>query len=111
MWTTDIGRHGASNYGLLQVIFEVNLKLFEQQSAKKLLFVLRDFDDRAGNFEKYRGILDKDINDIWDKIYKPEHLRQSRATDFFRFEFAFMPHKIFQEEKFITKAKELRGRF
>jgi hypothetical protein len=28
MWTTDIGRYGASNYGLLKVIFEVNLKLF-----------------------------------------------------------------------------------
>lgn len=30
MWTTDIGRYGASNYGLLKVIFEVNLKLFGQ---------------------------------------------------------------------------------
>jgi hypothetical protein len=28
MWTTDVGRYGASNYGLLKVIFEVNLKLF-----------------------------------------------------------------------------------
>jgi hypothetical protein len=47
MWTTDIGRYGASNYGLLKVIFEVNLKLFYQaHSAKKLLFVLRDYDNR-----------------------------------------------------------------
>ena len=45
LWTTDIGRYGASNYGLLRVIFEVNLKLFNQSSAKKLLFVLRDFTD------------------------------------------------------------------
>lgn len=49
MWTTDIGRYQASNYGLLKVIFECNLKLFGQQSAKKLLFVLRDFDDRGNN--------------------------------------------------------------
>jgi protein SEY1 len=54
MWTTDIGRYGASNYGLLKVIFEVNLKLFGQSSAKKLLFVLRDFDDRGNNFERIR---------------------------------------------------------
>jgi hypothetical protein len=54
MWTTDIGRYGASNYGLLRVIFEVNLKLFGQSSAKKLLFVLRDFDDRGNNFERIR---------------------------------------------------------
>ena len=46
MWTTDIGRYGASNLGLLKVIFEVNLKLFDQSSSKKLLFVLRDYDNR-----------------------------------------------------------------
>ena len=49
MWTQDIGRYGASNYGLLEVIFECNLKLFGQQSAKKLMFVIRDFDDRGNN--------------------------------------------------------------
>jgi hypothetical protein len=38
-----VGRHGASNYGLLAIIFEVNLKLFDQNCSKKLLFVLRDF--------------------------------------------------------------------
>lgn len=52
MWTTDIGRYGASNYGLLKVIFEVNLKLFDQKSSKKLLFVLRDFDGRGNNATK-----------------------------------------------------------
>ena len=46
MWTTDIGRYGASNYGLLKVIFEANLKLFDQAASKKLLFVLRDYDNR-----------------------------------------------------------------
>ena len=29
MWTNDVGRHGASNYGMLKDIFEVNLKLFD----------------------------------------------------------------------------------
>jgi len=48
MWATDIGRYGASNYGLLKVIFEVNLKLFDQHSSKKLVFVLRDYDSRIG---------------------------------------------------------------
>jgi hypothetical protein len=28
MWYTDIGRYTGSNYGLLKVIFECNLKLF-----------------------------------------------------------------------------------
>lgn len=65
MWTQDVGRYGASNYGLLKVIFEVNLKLFDQKAAKRLLFVLRDFDDRGNNGERIKIILENDIRRIW----------------------------------------------
>jgi len=47
-----VGKYTGSNYGLLKVIFEVNLKLFGQQSAKKLLFVLRDFNNKGDNFHR-----------------------------------------------------------
>ena len=77
MWTTDIGRYGASNYGLLKVIFEVNLKLFDQKSSNKLLFVLRDFDDRGNNFERIKGILEGDLKKIWAEIYKPDKYANS----------------------------------
>jgi hypothetical protein len=77
MWTTDIGRYGASNYGLLKVIFECNLKLFGQSSAKKLLFVLRDFDDRGNNREKIQAAINKDITNLWAEIYKPEKFKDS----------------------------------
>ena len=83
MWTTDIGRYGASNYGLLKVIFEVNLKLFDQHNSKKLLFVLRDFDDRGNNFDRIKGILESDLKKIWSEIYKPEKYANSQPTDFF----------------------------
>ena len=83
MWTTDIGRYGASNYGLLKVIFEVNLKLFDQKSSKKLLFVLRDFDDRGNNFERIKGILEGDLKKIWAEIYKPDKYANSTPQDFF----------------------------
>jgi hypothetical protein len=52
MWTTDIGRFDASNLGLLRVIFEVNLKLFDQDHTKKMLFVLRDYSAKENNFNK-----------------------------------------------------------
>ena len=51
MWATDIGRHAASNYDILKIIFEENLKLFKQESQKKLLFVIRDFQDKGRNLE------------------------------------------------------------
>lgn len=111
MWTTDIGRYGASNYGLLKVIFEVNLKLFDQKSSKKLLFVLRDFDDRGNSFERIQGILQADLDKIWAEIYKPEKFANSKPSDFFQFEYCMMPHKMYQEEQFYEKAKELKGRF
>jgi protein SEY1 len=111
MWTNDVGRYGASNYGLLKVIFEVNLKLFEQQAAKKLLFVLRDFDDRGNNGDRIKIILENDIRRIWQEIYKPDKFRDSTPDQFFQFEFAMMPHKIFEEQKFYDEAKKLRARF
>lgn len=105
MWTQDVGRYGASNYGLLKVIFEVNLKLFGQSSAKKLLFVLRDFDDRGNNFERITSIINQDVQNIWAEIYKPEQFRDSKPSDFFHFEFSMIPHKIFEEEKFFDRCK------
>lgn len=110
MWTTDIGRYGASNYGLLKVIFEVNLKLFEQQSNKKLLFVLRDYDNRI-KFEQIKAMIDKDLNQIWSEIYKPEQFADSKPEQFFAFEFIMMPHKIFEPDAFTEKAGELKARF
>jgi GTPase Era involved in 16S rRNA processing len=82
MWTTDIGRYGASNYGLLKVIFEANLKLFDQASSKKLLFVLRDYDNRI-EAKTIMSLLQKDINNIWSEIYKPEKYAESKPEDFF----------------------------
>ena len=83
MWTHDVGKHEAANYSLLEVIFEVNLKLREQHFSKKLLFVLRDFDEQTGNFESITAELEKDINLIWDKIYKPAEFANMKAHDFF----------------------------
>ena len=111
MWTTDIGRYGASNYGLLKVIFECNLKLFGQSSSKKLIFVLRDFDDRGNNTERITDLLKTDINNIWNEIHKPEGFKDSKAEDFFNFEYCMIPHKIYEEERFYEKTTELKGRF
>ena len=47
--TRAIGQYNGCNYGLLKVIFDVNMQLFEQKLDKKLLFVLRDFDPEENN--------------------------------------------------------------
>ena len=111
MWASDIGRYQASNYGLLKVIFECNLKLFGQQSSKKLLFVIRDFNDKGSNLISTKQQIGEDINKLWGEIYKPDKYKDSKAEDFFEFDFVFMPHKVYQEELFIQKVGELKQRF
>ena len=64
MWYTDIGRMAGSNFGLLKVIFECNLKLFGQGTVKKLLYVIRDFPG-GKNADAIQALVDKDINDLW----------------------------------------------
>jgi hypothetical protein len=59
---------------------------------------LRDFDDRGNNREKYMDIIHGDVIKIWSEIYKPEEFKESSPNDFFEFEFAMIPHKIYQEE-------------
>jgi hypothetical protein len=87
------------------------MKLFSQQSSKKLLFVLRDFDNRSNNFEKIRSVVDTDIANIWKDIYKLEEYKDSKPSDFFNFEFGMLPHKVYEEENFYEVCKLLKGRF
>jgi hypothetical protein len=110
MWMNDIGRHAAANLGLLQVIFEVNLKLFEQSSSKKLVFCIRDFVEAGSNRDFLQKALKKDIDDIWAKMYKPEKFKDSSPDQFFNFEFVMLPHKVYAEQGFIEKVKELKDR-
>jgi len=111
MWTQDVGRHTGSNYGLLKVIFEVNLKLFKQESAKKLLFCLRDFNPHTNNFESIKGMIRQDIEFIWADIYKPEGFEDSKAEQFFDFEFKALPHKEFMPKEFEEECGQLKARF
>lgn len=52
-----------------------------------------------------------DLNRIWSSLSKPTGLEESEITDFFDFQFAALPHKILQPEKFLEETKNLRKRF
>ena len=56
-------------------------------------------------------MIDKDLNQIWSEIYKPEQFADSKPEQFFAFEFIMMPHKIFEPDAFTEKAGELKARF
>lgn len=110
MWTSDVGRYTASNYGVLKIVFEMNLKLFQQECAKKILIMLRDFDPKRNAREKIESMILSDIHKIWEEIKKPEKFKDSTPEKFFRFEFITLSHKVYLPEKFNSEVFELRQR-
>ena len=106
MWTNDIGRYTASNYGILKVVFEQNLKLFQQESEKKIIIVLRDFDQDHEDLSKLKETIMNDMRQIWDEIPKPDAFKGKPCSQYFKFEFLTLAHKFFKTEEF-NKGVEL----
>ena len=110
MWTNDIGRYTASNYGVLKVVFEQNLKLFQQESEKKIIIVLRDFDNEVDDISKLKEGIMSDMYKIWNEIPKPDEFKDQPCTKYFKFEFLTLAHKFYQTEKFNQGIEEIKQR-
>ena len=110
MWTFDIGRYTASNYGVLKVVFEQNLKLFQQESEKKIIIVLRDFDSEVDDISKLKESIMADMIKIWNEIPKPDEFKDQPCSKYFKFEFITLAHKFYQSEKFNQGIEEIKER-
>jgi len=51
-----------------------------------------------------------DLNKIWAEMKKPEKFANSTPTNFFKFEFITLPHKIFCPQDFDSEVGKLRER-
>ena len=111
MWTSDVGRYTASNYGVLKIVFEMNLKLFEQKTAKKIIIFLRDFDPTRNQKDKIQSLILEDIHKIWKEIKIPEAYAGKGPEHFFSFEFITLPHLIYRKDDFNNEILNLRKRF
>ena len=110
MWTSDVGRYTASNYGVLKIVFEMNLKLFEQKTAKKILIFLRDFDPSRNKKDKIQELILEDIHKIWKEIKIPDEHAGKGPDYFFSFEFITLPHLIYRPDDFRGEIDILRKR-
>jgi len=108
MWTNDIGRYTASNYGILKVVFEQNLKLFQQESEKKIIIVLRDFDPKVDDLTKLKETIMNDMKQIWEEIPKPDAFKDKPCSQYFKFEFLTLAHKFYQTDKFNEGIEEIK---
>jgi hypothetical protein len=114
MWMNDIGRFHAANMGLLKTIFEMNLQLFKDnqelsQTKTLLLFIIRDYIGTP--LEKLKGTLLSDLDRLWTGISKPDQYAESKVTDFFDIDFAWLPHKVLVPDEFVRAVGALKERF
>ncbi|KAJ3183821.1 Dynamin-like GTPase that mediates homotypic ER fusion [Geranomyces variabilis] len=112
MWENQVGLYNGANMGLLKTVFEVNLQLFQQKGSPKtcLFFVIRDFTG-VTPIENLAATLTKDLERIWAGLNKPPGKEASLISDFFEFNFAGLPHKVYAPENFKNEAEKLKGRF
>ncbi len=78
--------------------------------AKKIVFVLRDFDPH-NNFEKIVEMINADMAKIWRDIAKPESYANSQPSDFFHFQFFKFPSMVYVPKEFGKCASEMRMLF
>jgi hypothetical protein len=65
MWNSEVGKTSESNYIVLKNIFEANFKLYNKNAAKKLLFLIRNFENVGNNEEKTITTLEREVKLIW----------------------------------------------
>lgn len=88
----------------------MNLKLFQQECAKKILIVLRDFDPSRNQKAMIEKNILGDITNIWNEIKKPERFKDHPPSAFFEFEFVTLPHKKYKPEDFDKEVVQMRSR-
>ena len=81
---------------MLKNIFEANLKLYNKNAAKKLLFLIRNFENVGNNEEKTITRLENEVKLIWrwckvPKMYK--NAEPEQIYDFFKIEVIMLPDK------------------
>mmetsp|Transcript_28007 Transcript_28007/g.50173 ORF Transcript_28007/g.50173 Transcript_28007/m.50173 type:complete len:705 (-) Transcript_28007:31-2145(-) len=111
MWTSEIGRYKAASVGLLKTIFEVNLRLFGTNSRQRILFMLRDFNDRQNNLEILKQQISETMVKIWKEIAKPDTHQHLSVFECFEFQFYTLANKEYMTDQFVQGVDNLREMF
>ena len=96
MSADDVGKYVAAQYNIIQIIFEMNLKLFQTDTPKNILFVLRDWNKRR-EFKDSERIINNHMQKIWDDINKPENFTNIPMNKVFNIIVKKLPHFIYEK--------------
>ncbi|KAI9726386.1 MAG: Dynamin-like GTPase that mediates homotypic ER fusion [Cirrosporium novae-zelandiae] len=114
MWENQVGLYQGANMGLLKTVFEVNLQIFlkdRKSSLRSLLFfVIRDYIGSTP-LANLKNTLLQDLQRIWSSLSKPPGMEDCKIEEYFDFAFAALPHKLLQQDKFVSEVAKLGERF
>ncbi|KAF8011591.1 hypothetical protein BT93_J2009 [Corymbia citriodora subsp. variegata] len=108
MWCHDIGRIQAANMSLLKTLFQVIMRLFSPRKTT-LLFVIRD--KQRTSLEYLESLLREAVQEIWDRLPKPQAHKETPLSDFFNVEFVALSSYVYREEQFKEEVASLRQQF
>lgn len=93
---------------ILEVVLELNLKLFRSERPKEIIFVIRDFEKDKENTENLSKTIYNKVRETWDKIAKPPGTEHIKLDDLFHLNAFFLPSFIEEKEEFRQKVGEVR---
>ena len=71
IWTHQVGTWKGAQLEILEIILELNLKLFGNEKPKQIVFVVRDFVEKRENPEACKEKLIQRVKKAWEEIPKP----------------------------------------
>lgn len=110
LWTNEIGRYKGCSYDIIKVIFDLNLRYFNQETPKKLVFVIRDFDFDGENLDYISQNINNDLKKLWSEIKKPKEFENADHSQFYQTVFFPLAHYKYQRQEFEKGATQLAQR-
>ena len=107
IWVNDVGRYTGANYEILKSILELNLRYFNQETTKQIIFLIRDFRNEE-NLDYIRKTLSTDVERIWNEIKKPAAFESLPLYNFFKLLVVPIRSFIFEKEKWKNDVMKLR---
>lgn len=65
IWTQQLGLFRGSQLAILEIVLELNLKLFRAETPKEILFVVRDFEKDRENEKNLSETIYKKVENVW----------------------------------------------
>lgn len=109
IWLQEVGRFSGANYEILKLVFELNLRFFKSESAKKIVFIIRDYNDRE-NLDYIKDMLKNDVERLWSEIPKPDQYKNTQSKEVFEVEVFPIHHYLYEKQTFSRDVDTLRDK-